>query len=125
LATFAGNHTVAYRQQSVLTAPPGHLVVMLYDGCLRFLFQSAYAMREGDRSVSLTRLRRAEAIIDELNVTLDHERGGQIASRLQGIYVFSRRHLMEAWRENDAQKIERVSGMLAELREAWAEIAGV
>jgi flagellar protein FliS len=125
LATFAGNHTVAYRQQSVLTAPPGHLVVMLYDGCLRFLFQSAYAMREGDRTASLARLRRAEAIIDELTVTLDHERGGIIASRLQGIYAFSRRYLMEAWRENNADKIDRVSGMLGELREAWAEIAGV
>jgi len=124
LATFAGNHTVAYRQQSVLTAPPGHLVVMLYDGCLRFLFQAAYAMREGDRTASQSRMRRAEAIIDELTVTLDHERGGTIASRLQGIYVFSRRHLMLAWRENDANKIDQVSSMLAELREAWAEIAG-
>jgi flagellar protein FliS len=124
LATYAGNHTVAYRQQSILTAPPGRLVVMLYDGCLRFLFQAAYAMREGDRTASLSRMRRAEAIIDELTVTLDHERGGQIASRLQGIYSFSRRHLREAWSENDADKIDQVSSMLSELREAWAEIAG-
>ena len=49
MATYAGNQTAAYKQQSILTAPPGRLVVMLYDGCLRFLFQSAYAMREGDR----------------------------------------------------------------------------
>ena len=69
---------------------------MLYDGCLRFLFQSAYAMREGDRRQSQDRMRRAEAIIDELTVTLDHERGGEIASRLQGIYAFCRRHLIEA-----------------------------
>jgi flagellar protein FliS len=122
LATYTGNHTTAYRQQAVLTAPPGRLVVMLYDGCLRFLFQSAHALREGDRSTSLARMRRAEAIIDELTVTLDHERGGVIASRLQGIYSFSRRQLLEAWRAGDADRIDHVSSLLAELRDAWAEI---
>ena len=124
MATFAGNQTAAYRQQAILTAPPGRLVVMLYDGCLRFLFQSAHAMREGDRQTSLQRMRRAEAIIDELTVTLDHDRGGVIAGRLHGIYAFSRRQLLDAWREGDADKIDEVSGLLRELRDAWAEIEG-
>jgi flagellar secretion chaperone FliS len=123
LATYAGNQTIAYKQQSILTAPPGRLVVMLYDGCLRFLFQSAYAMREGDRATSQNRLNRAEAIIDELTVTLDHERGGEIAGSLQSIYAFCRKHLIEAWVEQDVDKIEQVSGLLGELREAWAEVA--
>ena len=69
-------------------------------------------------------MRRAEAIIDELTVTLDHERGGEVASRLQGIYAFCRRHLIEAAIEQDPAKIEEVSELLGELREAWAEIAG-
>ena len=124
MATYAGNQTAAYRQQAILTAPPGRLVVMLYDGCLRFLFQSAHAMREGDRQTSLQRMRRAEAIIDELTVTLDHDRGGVIASRLHGIYTFSRRQLLDAWRDGDADKIDEVSGLLSELRDAWAEIEG-
>ena len=124
MATYAGNQTAAYRQQAILTAPPGRLVVMLYDGCLRFLFQSAHAMREGDRQTSLQRMRRAEAIIDELTITLDHDRGGVIASRLHGIYTFSRRQLLDAWRDGDADKIDEVSGMLSELRDAWAEIEG-
>ena len=124
MATYAGNQTAAYRQQAILTAPPGRLVVMLYDGCLRFLFQSAHAMREGDRQTSLQRMRRAEAIIDELTVTLDHDRGGVIASRLHGIYAFSRRQLLDAWRDGDADKIDEVSSMLSELRDAWAEIEG-
>lgn len=124
MATYAGNQTAAYRQQAILTAPPGRLVVMLYDGCLRFLFQSAHAMREGDRQTSLQRMRRAEAILDELTVTLDHDRGGVIASRLHGIYAFSRRQLLDAWREGDADKIDEVSALLSELRDAWAEIEG-
>jgi len=124
LATYAANPTSAYRAQSILTAPPGRLVVMLYDGCLRFLFQSAYAMREGDKVASLDRMRRAEAIIDELTCTLDHERGGEVASRLQGIYAFCRRHLIEATLEQEPKKIEEVSELLSELRDAWAEVAG-
>lgn len=124
MATYAANPTSAYRAQSILTAPPGRLVVMLYDGCLRFLFQSAYAMREGDKVASLDRMRRAEAIIDELTCTLDHERGGEVASRLQGIYAFCRRHLIEATLEQEPKKIEEVSELLSELRDAWAEVAG-
>ena len=124
MATYAVNQSDAYKQQSILTAPPGRLLVMLYDGCLRFLFQAAYAMREGNQRQSQDRMRRAEAIIDELTVTLDHDRGGEVAANLQGIYAFCRRHLIEAALEQDPTKIERVSELLGELREAWDEIAG-
>ena len=115
--------TAAYKQQSILTATPGQLVVMLYDGCLRFLNQAAHSMRDGRVGEAGSRLQRAEAIVDELLSTLDLEQGGVIASRLQGIYVFSLRHLMEARLERDPGKIERVSELLAELRESWVEIA--
>lgn len=114
--------SAAYLQQAVLTASPGQLVVMLYDGACRFLSQAAYALREGDRPMSHQRLRRAEAIIDELLVTLDPE-AGEISGQLQGIYVFCRRQLADARAEDDADKIEWVNAQLADLREAWAEIA--
>ena len=115
--------TAAYKQQSILTATPGQLVVMLYDGCLRFLQQGAQSMREGKLAEAGSRLQRAEAILDELLSTLDLEQGGVIASRLQGIYVFALRHLMEARLERDAGKIDRVVELLGELRESWMEIA--
>ena len=123
MSVYTASQTAAYRQQSILTATPGQLVVMLYDGCLRFLHQAAYAMREDAPRDADARLRRAEAIIDELLTTLDHKRGGEIASRLQGIYVFCRRHLLEARRANDADMVDKVAELLGELREAWAEIA--
>ena len=106
-----------------MTASPGQLVVMLYDGALRFLLQAATAMRADDQLACDQKLRRAEAIIDELHVTLDKERGGEIASRLEGIYVFCKRHLIEARIERDAGMIDKVSELLGELREAWAAIA--
>jgi flagellar secretion chaperone FliS len=115
--------TAAYKQQSILTATPGLLVVMLYDGCLRFLHQGALSMREGNIAEAGTRLARAEAIIDELLSTLDLEKGGEIASRLQGIYVFCVRHLMEARLERDADKIDKVGQLLSELRDSWVRVA--
>jgi flagellar protein FliS len=118
------NPSTAYRQQSVLTATPGQLVVMLYDGCLRFLHQAAHALRAGEAGEADRRLRRAEAIIDELLTTLDKDGGGVVASRLEGIYVFSKRHLIEARIEGDPAMIEKVGELLGELREAWAQISG-
>ena len=114
----------AYRQNSVLTASPAQLVVMLYDGAHRFLVQTATAMREGRPGVAGERLRRAEAIIDELLVTLNMEAGGDVAVRLQALYVFFLEHLGEARREQDADKVENVGRMMRELRSSWAQIAG-
>jgi flagellar protein FliS len=68
-------------------------------------------------------MRKAEAIIDELRATLDHEKGGEIAGNLSAIYGFSRSHLMKAWSEQDADKIDEVSRLIGELRDAWAQIA--
>ena len=123
MPTYTASHSAAYQQQSILTATPGQLVVMLYDGCLRFLHQAAHALREGDVAESNARLLRAEAIIDELHATLDLEQGGVVASRLQGIYVFCNRQLLEARSAQEPEMIERVGELLAELRDAWAQIA--
>jgi flagellar secretion chaperone FliS len=123
MSVYSPSRATAYKAQSILTATPGQLVVMLYDGCHRFLHQAAHAMRDGDIAVAGNRLSRAEAIIDELLTSLDLEQGGVIASRLQGIYVFCSRHLAAARAERDAAKIEQVSELLGELRESWAQVA--
>jgi flagellar secretion chaperone FliS len=113
----------AYRQSAILTASPGQLVVMAYDGAMRFLHQAAVAMREREVELAHNKLRRAEDIIAHLRSTLDFEQGGEISPRLHSIYVFCERHLNEARLEQDPAKVERVSELLGGLREAWAEIA--
>jgi flagellar secretion chaperone FliS len=123
LSAYTASQTAAYRQQSILTATPGQLVVMLYDGCLRFLHQAAYALRDSDAIQAGARLSRAEAIIAELLDTLDLEQGGIVASRLQGIYVFCLRHLTEARAAGDPEMVEKVGELLGELRDAWAQVA--
>lgn len=111
----------AYRQSAVLTAPPELLVVMLYDGARRFLNQAVVAMGENKTPLAHVKLRRAEEIIIHLRNTLDLEQG-EIAERLQAIYIFCGRHLRQARLDRDPVKIEQVSHLLGELREAWAAI---
>lgn len=113
----------AYAESSVLSAPPEKLVVMLYDGLGRFLARAAAAIRAGDPGAAGEPLGRAKAILDELLTTLDHE-AGPIASELESIYLFCERALIEAQLERDADKVDRVAKLLAELRDSWAAIAG-
>ncbi len=113
----------AYKEAAILTASPEQLVVMLYDGAIRFLRQGEMAMREGMVAQTNDRLQRAEAIIDELLSTLNME-AGDISQRLQSIYVFSRKLLVEARIERDPAKVGQVVTFLTDLREAWAQIAG-
>jgi flagellar secretion chaperone FliS len=122
MTAFAPASPAAYKQQSIMTAPPERLVVMLYDGAMRFFFQAAAALREDARTTAFERLDRGEAIVDHLLATLDMS-AGEIAERLEGIYVFCKRLLLEARLERDADKIDLVRGYLGELREAWAQIS--
>jgi flagellar secretion chaperone FliS len=110
-----------YRESAVLTASPEQLVVMLYDGAMRFLRQAELAAGQDGWQQSGERLSRAEAILDELLATLNMD-AGEVAVRLQAIYVFCRRTLIEARVERSAVKIGHVQRLLADLREAWAQV---
>lgn len=112
----------AYRASAVLTASPGELIVMLYDGVRRFLYQAAVAMGDGDIPATHAKLTRAEEILRHLRGTLDLSQG-EVAQRLESIYTFSLAHLVQARMDQDPAKLEQVSGMLGQLRESWAAIA--
>jgi flagellar protein FliS len=111
----------AYRQNAVLSATPGELVVMLYDGARRFLRQAAVAMDQGEIERAHTTLRRAELIIGHLDGTLEDQ--GQLTERLHSIYQFCMAHLNRGRMGQDTRMLEEVSRLLGELREAWAAVA--
>jgi flagellar secretion chaperone FliS len=111
----------AYREASIMTASPEQLVVMLYDGAGRFLRQAEGAMTGGTWLQASEKLARAEAIIDELLATLDMD-AGEIAERLQAIYVFCKARLIEARLERDPDRVDQVARLLGDLRDAWAQI---
>ncbi|MGZ4231321.1 MAG: flagellar export chaperone FliS [Solirubrobacteraceae bacterium] len=112
----------AYRESAVLSAQPEQLVVMLYDGARRFLHQAAIAMGEGQVELAHRKLRRTEDILLHLREVLDMEQGGEIAARLESIYMFCQSYLLKARLDRDPAKVDRVSAMLGELRDAWATI---
>ena len=122
MATYSSTRS-AYQKSAVLTASSEQLVVMLYDGAHRFLSQASIAMRERDIEGGHQKLRRAEAIINHLNETLDMEQGGEVATRLQRIYQFWTRHLNEARVKQDPERVDQVDSLVLELREAWSQAA--
>jgi flagellar protein FliS len=111
----------AYRQGAVLAATPAQLVVMLYDGARRFLRLAAIAMRAGEIERMHNTLRRAETIIGYLDGTLDHDHG-DVAANLHRVYMFCLKHLNDARMVQDPSKLEEISALLGELREAWAKV---
>lgn len=112
----------AYRASAVLTASHGQLIVMLYDGARRFLYQAGVAMSDGQVALAHNKLTRAEEILRHLRGTLDLDQG-LLPERLMAIYTFSLDHLRRARIEQDPRKLEQVSEILGRLRDAWAAVA--
>ena len=112
----------AYTEAAVMTAPPEKLVVMLYEGALRFLARASASMRAGQHVVANENVRRACAIVDELNVALDMSYG-EVPDRLRGIYNFCNRYLLESSLRQEVDGIEAIARLLGELHAAWVEIA--
>jgi flagellar protein FliS len=109
-----------YRAQAAETASPAQLVLMLYDGALGALTRARQA--GGNVEVVHRELVRAQDIVTELYVTLDHERGGAIASGLARLYEFCLDRLVEANVRKQLDGLDGVAGVLADLRGTW-EIA--
>ncbi|HTU80449.1 MAG TPA: flagellar export chaperone FliS [Solirubrobacteraceae bacterium] len=122
MSDLAVSPAAAYRRGEVLAATPGQLVVLLYDGARRFLRQAASAMRDREIERAHGALRRAERIIAHLDGTLDYEQG-ELSQRLHSIYSFCLVHLSAARIDLDADKLDEVSELLGELREAFSQAA--
>lgn len=118
-----GNQAQEYRRNAILGASPAQLVVMLYDGALRFIEAGRLAMRAKDLSVQNDRLLRAQRIVSELLATLDHEQGGELATNLAGLYGFVLDRLMQANIEDREEPLDQAAKTLQELREAWVHLA--
>ena len=112
----------AYRQNAITTQSRGQIVVMLYEGAIRFLKKTIEAVDRGDSEHKAIYMNRACDIILELNVALDMEVGGDISRNLRDLYMFMIRHLNVANRGNDSRMIREVIGLLEELNEGWRTI---
>ncbi len=112
-----------YRQTQVQTASPLRLVVMLYDGAIRFLSQAVVSMRAKDYYNQAQYINKAQAIIAHLAGTLDLKHGGDVAANLARIYDYMFTGLSQANAHDDASKIEEIIAHLKELRSSWSHVA--
>ncbi len=111
-----------YKQNAVTTQSPGVIIVMLYEGAIRSLSSAEAALKNHDYGEFAECMSRAGNIIDELDVALDMDRGGQIAANLRSLYEFLRRHLLKAQIQKDAQMIKESVSLLQDLYEGWKSI---
>lgn len=109
----------AYSQQAASTASPAQLVLMLYDGALARVEAARLGLEAGKVADVHAALGKAQAIVAELEVTLDRDRGGQIADSLGHLYAYCRERLVAANVSKDPGPLDEVTSVLTGLRDAW------
>ncbi|GLY09282.1 flagellar export chaperone FliS [Pseudobacillus badius] len=109
-----------YSNNAVTTASPGELTLMLYNGCLKFINQAKQAVADGNIEAKNTSIQKAQAIIQELMVTLNMEMA--VSENLMSLYDYLNRRLVEANIKNDTVILEEVEGFVTEFRDTWKEV---
>ncbi|HUZ06733.1 MAG TPA: flagellar export chaperone FliS [Candidatus Paceibacterota bacterium] len=125
----AANTWKSYRQIATQTAPPGQLVLMLFDGALHSLERAltgfdCHDPRQRNETIH-NNLQRAVNIIRQLNNSLNLEAGGKLAETLRNLYHYFDRRIVESNFRKQREGVDEVIVHLKELRDAWeAMLAG-
>ncbi|TRZ36932.1 flagella export chaperone FliS [Niallia circulans] len=109
----------SYKQNSVNTASPGELTLMLYNGCLKFIGLAKNAIQNNDIATRNVNIQKAQKIINELMVTLNMD--FPISKNFMSLYDFMNRQLIKANIVNDIKILEDVEFLLTEFRDTWKE----
>lgn len=112
-----------YKRTEINTANQGKLIVMLYDGAIKFLNIAVENMDPRTYDVVNNNIIKAQDIITELLLSLNMKEGGEIAKNLTSLYVYFKRRLLEANIQKSAEIIKEVLVLLKDLRDAWDKIS--
>ena len=112
----------AYQQTQVTTAKPEKILLMLYEGAIKFVKIANQKMRAKDVAGKGTYISKTMAIISELMNTLDHKVGGQLAQDLENLYMFMMDRLIEANIHNRIEDLEAVERLLITLYQGWEDV---
>ena len=112
----------AYQKTQVTTAKPEKILLMLYEGAIKFVKLANVRMRAKDVAGKGTYISKTMAIISELMNTLDHDVGGQLAQDLENLYMFMMDKLIEANLHNRPEDLETVEKLLTTLYAAWEDV---
>lgn len=109
-----------YKNNAVLTASKEQLLIMLFDGAIRFVRQARMGIEDNIVSHKVQGINKAMAIITEFSNTLDHNVGGEIAADLSRLYDFMIRELAAVNAKGDVTRLDPVEKILLDLRSAFA-----
>ena len=110
----------AYKNNSVSTASPGELTLMLYNGCLKFLGKAKVAIANNDVQEKNINLQKAQNIIQEFMVTLNMN--VDISKSMMQMYEYMNHRLIEANINNDIALVEEVEGYVIDFRDTWKQV---
>ena len=113
-----------YQEAAVTTQSKGRLIVLLYDGAIKFMKLAIKELEAGNFEAKGRYIGRAQEIINELSAVLDTDAGGEIAANLRKLYCFMTNHLSEANTKCEPQMIREVIALMEELNKSWKAIAG-
>ena len=118
------NGIEAYQDNAVTTQSRGRLIVLLYEGAIKFMKLAIREIEANNYEAKGRYINKAQDIINELNAVLDMDAGGEVASNLRRLYLFMNRRLCEANVKRDPQIIREVIGLMEELNQSWKAISG-
>jgi flagellar protein FliS len=110
-----------YQQTQVTTASPERILILLYEGAIRFVVQAKEAIENGEKPRRREAISRAIAIVSYLSDTLDHQAGWSGSEELDGLYAYMVRELTLANLKEDVKALAGVEGLLQQLRETWVQ----
>ena len=114
----------AYQDAAVTTQSKGRLIVLLYDGAIKFMKLAIKELEAGNFEAKGKYIARAQDIINELNAVLNTDAGGEIAANLRSLYLFMNNRLSEANVKCQPQMIREVINLMEELNKSWKAIVG-
>lgn len=112
-----------YRQSSVQTSTPAQLVIMLYDGAIRFVRTAMDGLSKQDYEKTSLNFGKAQSIVSELMSTLDYSY--EISNNLYSLYEYTNHLLIDANIRKSPEKAEEAIGYLTELRETWLQASKI
>ena len=120
-----GNTSSAYKTyetNSITTASPKGLIMMLYDGAIKFCRLAEMAIDDNNIERRNYNLKKAQDILIELRVTLNHD-AGDLAKNLEILYEFMYNQLVQANTKNDQTQVVEIRTMMTELKDTWKLIS--
>ena len=121
------NPSSAYKETRVRTAGQGQLIVMLYDEAIKQIDTAVQALDTHTKKLDTVHnaITKTQNIITELTVSLDFDKGGEMAKNLFNLYMFFNQQLTEANVRKEAAPLRVVRNFMAQIRDSWVQIANI